>query len=291
MSSPRIAHLILTHKNPAQLERLIRSMDHPQFDLYVHLDKKTDLSTFAHLESDRVIFLKNRTSVFWAGWGTIQATLNGFREIPVDEYIYINVISGQDFPVLSANEIYTYLKARAGTEFIACESIDDEWKEAAPRVRDYHLINWRIPGKHRLEKVLNKILPRRKYPLDHQIVGRANWFTLTPGAVHYILDFLKKHPEVARYYWYCWGADEFIFATILYNSAFREKIEYNLVYVDWTGQKEGHPRILGAEDFSKIKASGKLFARKMDMEKDQLIFQLIEESIGIPSSGGRDDNR
>lgn len=281
MPEPRIAHLILTHKHPGQLARMIHAMDHPQFDFYIHLDKKSDLQAFIHLSGPRVKFIQERVDVLWAGWGTIQATLNGFREIKLDEYLYINVISGQDFPAQPVGDLYDHLIRQAGTEFITCESIDEEWTEAAPRVRLYHLINLRIPGKHRLEKLVNRLLPRRKYPIDHKIVGRANWFTLTPGAVKYILDFLEKHPEVSRYYWYCWGADEFIFSTVLYNSTFREQIRPNLIYVDWTGQTEGHPRILTAGDTGKIRSSGKFFARKLDMEKDPLIFDLLEKAMGV----------
>lgn len=281
----RIAHLILTHKNPAQLERLLRALDHPDFDFYVHLDKKTDTRPFNYLaERKNVRFISNRTPVYWAGFGTIQATLNGFREIEIGNYDYINVISGQDFPLKSANDIYKYIADRQGKEFITCESIEGSWSIAAPRVRKYHLINWRIPGKFRLEKLVNWLLPPRKFPFDHAIVGRANWFTLTPAAIRYSLDFLAEHPELIRYYKYCWGADEFIFSTILYNSPFRDRIVDNLVYVDWTGQTQGHPRILRADDLPALTHTKKLFGRKFDMEVDARIFDLLEEWIASNSN-------
>ena len=70
-------------------------------------------------------------------------------------------------------------------------------------------------------KISKVYFTKRKFPFDHKIVGRANWFTLTTKAVKYILDFLDKNPAVIKYYKYCWGADEFIFSTILYNSSFQ----------------------------------------------------------------------
>jgi hypothetical protein len=277
----KTAHLILTHKNPRQLERLIKALQHEHFDFYIHIDKKSDLQPFAYLaEQKNVFFVKNRTSIYWAGWGTIQATINGFEEILPKKYDYINVISGQDFPLKSADHIYQYLLERNGKEFITCESLDDPGWNVGPRVRNYHLINWRIPGKFRLEKLLNKILPKRKFPFDYEIVGRANWFTLSHDAAEYILNFLEKHPVIVRYFKYCWGADEFLFSTILYNSHFKDRIVDNLVFVDWSGPKSGHPKILGAEDFENLKASDKLFARKMDMDKDSEIFTLLEKHIG-----------
>ncbi len=286
----RIAHLILAHKNPAQLERLIDALTHPCFDIYIHLDKKADTTPFRYLaEKPNVFLVAHRAPVYWAGYGTIQATINGFEAIlPNPAYDYINVISAQDFPLASAENIYRHLVENQGTEFITCESIEDQWRDAATRVTRYHLINWRIPGKFKLEKLVNRLLGPRKFPIEgYKLVGRSNWFTLTRGAATYFLDFIGKHPEVDRFFRYVWGADEFIFATVLYNSPFKEKIRESLIYVDWRGQTKGHPRVLTSKDLPEMLASGRLFARKVDMDVDRTIFDLLEKAIaersGAPS--------
>lgn len=111
------------------------------------------------------------------------------------------------------------------------------------------------------------------------MVGRSNWFTLSRGAITYFLDFIGRHPEVVRFYRYVWGADEFIFATVLYNSSFRDNIRESLIYVDWRGQTQGHPRVLTSKDLPEMLASGKLFARKVDMEADRTLFDLLEKNI------------
>jgi hypothetical protein len=274
----KIAHLILTHKNPGQLERLLKALRHEASDIFLHVDRKVDIRPFMRLAGENVHFIRKRARVAWGDFGTIQATINGFHEIlPLARHDYINVISGQDFPLKPAGYIYDYIKSRKGKEFITCESMDSPGWNVGPRIRKYHLVNWRIPGKYRLEKLVNRILPPRKFPFDHDIVGRANWFTLSREAVLYSLDFLRRHPELIRYYKYCWGADEFIFSTILYNSYFREHIVDNLIYVDWSGPSTGHPKILGIEDFEKLKVTDKLFARKMDMQKDAAIFTMLEQ--------------
>lgn len=277
----KIAFLILAHKNPKQLQLLLNALKHPSFDFYIHIDKKVDAAPFQYLASifNNVFFIKKRTKIYWAAFGTIQATLNGFNEIRLSDYDYVNVISGQDFPLKPADEIYNYILKRKGTEFITCQSIEDEWP-VAPRVKKYHLINWRIPGKYRLGNFLTYILPERKFPVNHKIVGRANWFMLTTSAVKYCLDFLKKHPAVIRYYKYCWGADEFIFSTILYNSTFKNNIADNFIYVDWNTDT-AHPKILTIDDYEALKNTSKLFARKFDMEKDSLILKKLEALIGV----------
>lgn len=273
----RIAHLILAHKNPAQLKRLITALDHPSFDFYIHIDKKSDEQPFRNiLQQKNVFFIDKRTKIYWGDWGTIQATLNGFQTILPKGYDYINVISAQDFPIKSPECIYKYFLEYHGTEFITCDFIEGDWSEVASRISDYHLINWRIPGKHRLEKIVTKILPPRVFPFNYKIVGRANWFSLTNDAVQYILQFLKAHPQMIRYFKYCWGADEFIFSTILYNSHFQEKIKNNLVYVEFDKQNIGHPKIITSADVDKLMESDKLFARKFDMDADSAVFDKIE---------------
>lgn len=275
----KIAHLILAHKNPTQLQMLLEALQHPAFYFYLHIDKKSDIKPFEYLvDNKNIFFIKKRASIYWAGWGTIQATINGFEEIlPLHQYDYINVISAQDFPLKPADEIYNYISKRNGTEFITCEGLDT-WK-VEPRIKKYHLINWRIPGKYRLGDFVTKILPARKFPFP-VMVGRANWFTLTATAAKFCLDYLKQHPGVVRYFKYCWGADEFIFSSILYNNGFKNKIADNLFFVKWIEGK-GHPEVLTIDDYELIISSGKLFARKFDIQTDELILRKLAALVNL----------
>lgn len=276
----RIAHLILAHKNPYQLSRLIAALDHPAFHFFIHIDKKKDDAPFKDLlKQSNVSFINKRTKIYWGDWGTIQATINGFEVIVPLGYDYINVISAQDFPIKSADYIYQYFLAGKGNEYITCDAIEGDWGDVAPRITNYHLINWRIPGKHKFERILTKILPPRIFPFKYKIVGRANWFSLTNAAAQYSINFLKVYPQMVRYFKYCWGADEFIFSTTLYNSSFKNKIHNNLVYVDWKNEDVGHPKLLSALDIDILKSSDKLFARKFDIEIDETIIDLLETCI------------
>ncbi len=275
----QIAHLILAHKNPSQLERLIIALQHPSFFFYVHVDKKVSLQQFKYLSKyNNLFFIKKRTKIFWAGYGTIQATINGIKEILPYRYDYINVISAQDFPLKTADEIYKFFLVNNGKEFITCKSVEHEWKEAEVRIKKYHLINWRIPGKYQLEKLINKILPERKFPLNYIMVGRSNWFAVTYEAAKYIIDFLDQHPEIVRFFKFSWGADELIFSVILYNSNFKDKIEDNFIYVDWS-EKKAHPKILRTEDYNALVNSDKLFARKFDADADAVILEMLENFL------------
>lgn len=278
----KIAHLILAHKNPKQVAALIEALQHPAFHFYVHVDRKTDITPFQLLlTGSNVYLLEKRAKIYWGEWGTIQATLNGFEAILPNGYDYINVISGQDFPIKSADLIYQYFCERRGTEFITCDPIKGgKWGNVASRIEDYHFINWRIPGKYSLGKLATKLFPKRKFPLKYEIVGRANWFALTTEAVTYALNFLQANPKVSSYFKYCWGADEFIFSTILYNSPLKNNIQQNLIYVDWSGADIGHSRLLGAQDLVNLELSEKLFARKFDLENNPPMLDMLKKLTG-----------
>ena len=58
----QINYIILTHKSPIQLERLISKLDDEDINFFIHIDAKTNIEPFKYLEKDNVIFLEDRTS-------------------------------------------------------------------------------------------------------------------------------------------------------------------------------------------------------------------------------------
>ena len=41
--STRHAFLIIAHEKPMVLKRLVEALDHPQNDIFIHIDKKCDI--------------------------------------------------------------------------------------------------------------------------------------------------------------------------------------------------------------------------------------------------------
>jgi hypothetical protein len=281
----RIACLILAHKNPGQLERLLRVMDHPAFDFYIHVDGKADQGPFEYLRGrDRVFFIRDRVKVGWGQYSLVQATLNGLEGVLAGgAYGYIHVMSAQDFPIKPMAYIYQYLRDREGKEYITCLREGDGhewWKVAALHAWQYNFHNWAIPGKYRLQAVANFLLPRRKYPVaGHEVVGHSQWFTITAGSARYLLAYLKDHPRVVRFFRYVWGADELIFSTVIYNNpAYRDRIEDNVFYIDWS-RGGASPKLLTGEDLPALLDSDKLFARKFDAEVDSGVLDALERGL------------
>ena len=279
----KIAHLILTYANPVQLKRLIDSLAHPDADFYVHVDLKTDIEPFLPLANSHVFFVNNRVKVYWGAYSIVQATVNSFYEILASrkKYDYVNLLSGQDYALKSADTIHEFFGRQTGKAFMDALLIDTEWREALPRLRKYHFVNYHFSGRYVLEKTLNLFAPARKMPNNLIPVGRSQWFTMSLKHIRFIVEYLQKHPEVQKFFELTWGADEIIFQTILYNSQYRDDIvNDNLRYIDWSEGKAS-PKTFTMDDFQPLMDSGKLFARKFSLkESAELLDELDKAKLG-----------
>ena len=270
----RIAYLILTHKLPSQLRILIDLCQHPEADFYIHLDKKVSLTAFRKkLPEKNIFFIQNRVRCRWGTFSLVDATINGLREIQdKGGYDYINFISGQDLPLVSAEAFLIFLEKNKGQEFISCkpyDKMDPWWKKNESRFLKYNFQNWMMPGKFRIQFLFNRVMPERQLPLGMILSGESQWFCITRELTDYLLQFLDTNPEYVRFFKYVWGADEFIFSTIAFNSPFRPALAGSLHYIDWDGPSDGHPKTLGITDIPKALDSGMLFARKFDITSDR----------------------
>ncbi|QEH42584.1 beta-1,6-N-acetylglucosaminyltransferase [Chitinophaga sp. XS-30] len=277
----KIAFVILCHKNPGQLERLLLRLQHPRIDCYIHLDGKSSLSEWeTKINLPRVRFIRDRVKVTWAGYGTIAAAFKGIEAVLASEepYASIHLISAQDYPLVSAGELYDFFAANAGKEYLDILT-PAELKRVISKITQYHFEDLRIPGKYRLTKLVNQILPARKHPLGMEVFGGSLWWSLTRECAAYCLDFVRRHPALVRFYKYTWGGDEFIFQTIIMNSPFREQVvQDNLRYIDWS-EGNANPRTFTIEYYDTLMHSGKLLARKFDLDKAPLLLDKIDAAL------------
>ncbi len=276
----KLAHLILAHSNPSQLKRLIGKLAHSNSHFYIHLDKKTDIEPFLQLSDlPNVSFIKNRIKVYWGGYSIVQATINSFEEILATgiQYDHINLLSGQDYPIKSTANIHQFLSQNKGKIFMHYLSVENEWHEALPRIKKYHLANLKLPvGTYRVEQLMNAVMPERKMPQGIVAMGRSQWFTASRESIAYIVDYVKNEQWVSRFFKMSWAADEIIFQTILFNSPFKDQmVNNNLLYIDWS-EKKPSPKLLTMKDAAALKASDKLFARKFNSDTDSAVLDYID---------------
>ena len=275
----KIAHLILIHENPSQLERLIQRLAHPDADFYIHVDLKTDINPFLSLQGEHVKFTVNRVCVQWGAYSIVQATVNSIEEIlkSNDNYNYINLLSGQDYPLKSTETIHNFFKDNPNKAFMHTLSVENEWQEAIPRLTKYHLSNYTFSGRYTLEKWLNFLLPSRKMPNNLIAVGRSQWFSISIQHAEYIVIYLQENKKVKRFFELSWGSDEFVFQTILFNSIHqKDMVNNNLRHIDWSDNKT-RPKTFTINDLPDLLSSGKLFGRKFSERIDNAILKELDK--------------
>ncbi len=275
----KFAIIIVTYTSLRQTKRLIERLNNGQFDFYIHLDKKIDIETHRELfDVPNVYFVTNRIDIKWAGYSTAEAALSSIRQIAASgiKYDFVNLITGQDYPIKSVEHISNFLQENIGKEFILYQYFDTEWPEANSRIEKYHFTDMTFSGRHRLEKIVNFFTPKRKFPLDMRLCGKETFWTLSLDCAVYIVDFIDRNPKLSNFLRYTWGSDEFIYQTIIMNSHFKDKVvNKNYRYIHWP-PGSSRPKVLTTEDYEKIIASDSLFGRKFDIDTDENIFNLLD---------------
>ncbi len=274
----RIAHLIMTHRNPSQLSRLIKKLEHPDADFYIHIDKKVDITAFKELNG--VTFITNRTLVNWGGYSTTHAIITSVKEIIElgKNYDFINLLSGQDYPLSNTQNLHEFLAKNIGKNFISYDEGDQWWSGAKKRYRRYHFTDYNFIGKHLIEKIVNWLTPSRTFPLRNQLFGGAKgtWWTLTTDCASYVCETVTKDKKLMGFLKLCWGSDEFLISTLIMNSTYKNNtINNNLRYIFFP-QNEARPKNLMAEDYNTLISSDMLFARKFDIDIDSIILDKID---------------
>ncbi len=278
----KFAIIIVTYTSPKQTKRLIESLNNGDFDFYVHVDKKIDIETHSELFNiPNVYFVKDRIDIRWAGFTATEAALSSLREIAASgiKYNFINLITGQDYPIKSAAYIKDFLTQNIGKEFILYKHFDTEWTEAKGRVEKYHFTDFKFPGKYKLERMVNALAPRRKFPVNFELYGKETFWTLSQECAMYVLNYLDTNPKLKRFLKFTWGPDEFIFQSIILDSPYKNNVVNNCYrYIYWPPEGAARPNIFAAADFDRIMAADGLFGRKFDINTDEKIFDLLDKA-------------
>lgn len=282
----RVAHLIIVHKNPDQLLRLVKRLQHSNFEVFVHIDRKVSIRHFEFLKSEADLsFIKNRVACQWGGNSVLMSIINSVREI-LDSgkvYDFINLISGQDYPLMSTEAMITFFRANKQTNFISFDHTTESewWQLARARYEKYHLTDLNFRGKYILQGLMNSLLPKRKLPVYKTLYGgsKSTWWTITGECAEYLVKTLEINKRLKSFIKYSWCTDEFVIATIIMNSHFREKtVNDNLRYIDWS-EKKSRPKTLTIDDLNTIKSSNMMFARKFDVDVDAVILNMLDQSL------------
>lgn len=286
----RHAICIIAHKNVEQINLLIHLLDHPQIDLFLHLDKKSQIS---YEDIKRPIHSQitcvERHDVRWGDISIVEAELELFRAVVNSKvnYDYVHLISAQDMPVKSVNYILDYFNKEdnRGKEFIGVWHSNSQIN----RLKYYwlctkymrHGLIYKVirHGALTLQRAagINRL---KCLPIDY--VYGPEWASLTMKAV---ICLVQNYPKYAHNFKYTVCADELYKQMILSTESgggqyyFSEK--GNLRYAKFNGSS---PELIPKEKVPQlINDPNILFARKFDMDVDK---DAINEVVRMLNSTG-----
>lgn len=284
----KIAYLVLAHKDPSHLERLINSLLTPQSAFYIHLDNKSDISEFLYLEGEQVHYTKERLSVYY-DFSLVEATLILMRTALIDEcnFDYFVRLHGVDYPVQPASYIENFFEHNDGSEFIEMMPTKSGDKEFPVN----RLVKYKLPvGASAIEKLSLKFSSLFGFKRDR--IREFSKFQLTPywgsglwglsrNACEYIVNYAQKHQKLLRYFRFTHIPIEMIFQTILGNSPHMFKISPYFHYINWSSQQR-HPPELTGKHLSYFSSSLKvmdgdreiLFANKFSSKNKHIVDEL-----------------
>ena len=284
------AYIILAHRNPTQLVRLLRKLDDDHSTFFIHIDKRVPMTAFSGLMNfGEKVHLVKRVISNWATFGLVQATINALQEIRQSSLPFQRIIllSGQDYPIKTNKFINDFFTSTPYSVFIESVMLPDynRWKPGGGIYR----VNKYFFGFHQYQKLTAKtfnmlgiIVPflKRKAPGTMIPYAGSQWWTIDMYALNYILDFLKNNSAYRRFHKATFAPDELFFQGILLNAK-DEKLLNSIAndhkrYINWEDTRQCHPEVLQKYDFDEIEKSDALFARKFDAEVDDEILDLID---------------
>lgn len=306
----KVNYIILAHKEPRQLSRLVSRLRSDEIHFYIHVDKKCNIEDFTRVlpEDESTFYIKDRKDCRWGDLSLVEAVVTCYREIVKrkDEGFCV-LLSAQDYPLRSPEYIKNFFDRYAKHNFINIYPIPDPKKKSEngglerlisytfdcknpkdPRmkakIKPLSLRLKTIGGFVRMIRYRRDLLPlaiklyfvKRKYPEKLTKCFNEMWVALNYDTIVWLLKILDAHPEYWEYYRYTHIPDETMFGAILYaDENVRNTLRPMCHYICWEEGEYGSPKTLDMKDVENIKKamdrnSQIMFARKFIHDTDIL---------------------
>jgi hypothetical protein len=294
----KLAYLILVHSDAQQFGKLISSLGE-NCDIYVHVDKKADISPFLKIAGGKnVIFAKSRVSISWAGISMIDAqnillidALNN-----KERYSHLIFLSGSCYPIKNQKEIYETITKYPQREFIKFIDMRDSpghyMKQIKRKWFNEPLLSENWPLSHNPEKILRKIATKFNF------INRWNdavipcfgsqWCALTVDCCQHIIDYQRNNPWYREMNRLTFSPDEHYYHTIVGNSPYADMSD-GVQHFEGRGTwrlanfhiiDETLAKWFTIRDWDQIATSDKLFVRKVrTLDGTELVARINQEIL------------
>ncbi len=201
------------------------------------------------------------------------------------EITYVHIISGEDWPCRTPEEIYDYFEGKDVvcqhfTEISKNKLIHTQKYYAFVNVINYKNIGWKIfvLGLWFLQRIFNvNRLKKLEFPLYLGLV----WGDIPRGALEYCFDFIYKNSKFLVFLEYGSASEEVFFGSILMQSNYWKSrcVQKNFRYIQWQKRNGFYPSILDESDINNIENGEYFFMRKVRMPiSEKLVEHFMKEN-------------
>lgn len=280
MNIDKHAYLIIAHHHFDQLQTLISLLDDPRNDIYIHVDKKAkDFSPDMLRTRYAGLILLDRIGVSWGGHSMMTCEMNLLKAAAPKHYRYYHLLSGDDLPLKTQDEVHDFFQRNAGKNYIRFEPISEKIEY---RIRYFHLLQdyiGRTTKKNLLRLIEIFFLKLQRMFGIHRVYRMpiykgSQWFSISDRMVHWLLT---RETLIKKQFRFTNCADEMFLHSIAMTSPYRDSIiNDDLRAIDWN---RGEPYTYHVEDVKELLESECLFARKFDGAVAQGAIDEIERAI------------
>jgi hypothetical protein len=275
----RLAYIVIAHRLPDQLLRLVQRLVGDGTTIMIHIDKHAARGIFKRVVAGTRelsnVHLLERSPCQWGGYGHVRATLTGIDELlgRAISFDHAILLTGQDYPIKTNGQIVDFFDRNAGRSFMSYFALPSpEWTDGGlPRFEHWHVRRF---GRHVAVPV------RRRIPQGLRPFGGSSYWCLTRDCVEYIARFTNRNRSFVDFFKHVDIPDELIFQTLLMNSPLAPTIvNDDMRYINWKNADASSPSVLRVHDYPEVARSTKLFARKFDTQIDVEILDRIDREI------------
>jgi hypothetical protein len=296
--SASIAFLIVSHRAPGQVLRLVRALrEHPGSEVLVRHDQRRSRLDEVELERAGGRLHADDLTVEWGSWTYLLMLIGALGRIEADfDPDWTLVISGQDYPVRPLAEVEARLAAAEHDAFcgMAWEletdrppppPADDFFKRYA--YAHFEVPAPRLPGRvsplaYRrdlpppLRPRLGLRRPRLPFGPELRCWVSTDWPILGRRALQAVLRAARDRRALMRHYRRSIVPSESFFATVLMNDPDMRVSQDDRRFSSFA-PGSAHPDVLTSADLDRLRATNAHFARKFDAEVDAAVLDRLDE--------------
>lgn len=298
----KIAYLILAHKDPLQIKRLIGRMLKTG-DCFIHIDKKSDIKVFlSQLGEMKGVNIISKYRVSWAGWTVVQAYLELLEQALKSKNNYDRFVfmTGQDYPLMTDEQIVAEFKSNLKTEYVMAYKISSS---TIPNDKNKILKRWYfdVPFKNRfLRRVYLSFMYRfiTKPFTKKELLVKLDGKKVEPYFGQMLSAYTREGASLILYVYqhdkafnatmkHAHAPDEIYWQTIIFNSHLRKNTvqggaEHEITeHFGWAPlhyhNYDVDTSIYTEKDFEELKSCGYMFCRKVVPGISDTLMDKIDE--------------